>query len=147
MKTRPSWDLYGMSLAHIAALRSEDPFCRVGAAGLRKDHSLVATGYNGAPPGIDIAWDDREARRPYVCHAEMNCLKYSKPGEIAALYVSMSPCMSCLTNIAAYKINRVIYSSLYEKDREALTAASRFGISLEFMLFSLKDYVQEYGAK
>jgi dCMP deaminase len=144
MRIRPDWHLYGMSLAHIAALRSEDPFCKVGAAGLRDDHSLVATGYNGAPSGVYINWEDRDARRPYVCHAEMNCLKYSRPREIDTLYVTMSPCMSCLTNIATYGIKRVVYSSVYDKDRTPLDAAKKFNIDLYFMPFNLKDYVTDY---
>jgi len=142
MQVRPNWDMYGMSLAHVAALRSEDPFCKVGSAGLREDHSLVATGYNGAPPGICIDWEDRELRRPYVCHAEMNCLKYAKPGEISTLYITMSPCMACLTSIAAYKIKKVVYSSVYDKDQSALEAAAKFGISLNYLHFNLKEYVE-----
>ncbi len=141
---RPSWDNYGMSLAHMAALRSEDPFCKVGAAALRKDKSLVATGYNGAPPGIVLDWTDRDARRPYVCHAEVNCLKYAKPGEVDTLYVTLSPCMSCLTAIASYRIYRVVYVAPYEKSSESFEAAKKFNIELECLPFNLHEYISRY---
>jgi len=141
---RPSWDSYGMSLAHIAALRSEDPFCKVGACALREDNSLAATGYNGPPPGVSIDWEDREARRPYICHAEVNCLKYCRPGEVKTLYVSLSPCDACLTTIAAYGISRVVYSAVYEKSPSSFDIAKKFGISLTYTCFNLEEYIANY---
>jgi dCMP deaminase len=144
MMCRPSWDSYGLSLAHMAALRSEDPFCKVGAVALRKDKSLVATGYNGAPPGVALDWSDRDARRPYVCHAEVNCLKYAKPDEVDTLYITLSPCMSCLTVIASYNIKRVVYSKTYDKSIESFEAAKKFGITLEHQPFELSEYIYKY---
>ena len=40
-----------MTLAHAAALRSEDPYRKVGAAALDADNRVIGTAYNGpAPP-------------------------------------------------------------------------------------------------
>ena len=44
---------YVMSLAHVAALRSEDPYRKVGAAALDKDNRVIGTAYNGLFPGFD----------------------------------------------------------------------------------------------
>jgi dCMP deaminase len=141
---RPDWDHYGMSLAHTAALRSEDPHYKVGASALRKDHSLLATGYNGAPPGVNIDWSNRDTRRPFVCHAEVNCLKYARPGEVSHLYVSLSPCMACMAHIAAYGIKRVVYSARYTRETEAFQLAKKFGIDLIYLEFDLQTYVAQY---
>lgn len=127
---RPSWDQYGMILAHAAATRSPDPYVTVGAAAFREDHSTVATGYNGAQKGTEIDWSDRDARRPFVVHAERNCLKYAKLGEPYYLYVTLSPCLQCLSLAAQHGVQEIIYDKVYDKDTEALTCASDYGIIL-----------------
>ena len=43
---------YVMALAHVAALRSEDPYRKVGAAALDKDNRVIGTAYNGLFPGF-----------------------------------------------------------------------------------------------
>jgi len=50
-QTRPSWDAYFVSIAHIVQTRST---CIRGARGaiLTKDKRIVTTGYNGTPSGI-----------------------------------------------------------------------------------------------
>ena len=51
---------YAMALAHVASLRSEDPFRKVGAAALDFDNRVVGTAYKGLAPGFDAPagfWD------------------------------------------------------------------------------------------
>ena len=66
---------YVMALAHVAALRSEDPYRKVGAAALDADNRVIGTAYNGlfpkftAPSGF---WDSRDERQKYMLHAEIN---------------------------------------------------------------------------
>jgi len=129
-RIRPNWDQYGMVLAYAAATRSPDPYVAVGAAAFRKDRSTVATGYNGAQSGVEVDWSDRDARRPFVIHAECNCLKYSKPGEIYYLYVTLSPCSNCMDLIKAHGVQEVIYDELYERDTAAFEKAKEYGILL-----------------
>jgi dCMP deaminase len=103
-----------MSLAVAAAARSEDPWVKVGACVLRKDHSVAGLGYNGAPSGTDIDWSDRDKRRQYVIHAEANALRYLRPDEGSILAVTLAPCPSCLTLIASYRIPTVFYRDTSE---------------------------------
>jgi dCMP deaminase len=142
--TRPNWDLYGMSMAYSASLRSQDPFVKVGAAAFREDHSTAATGYNGPPPGVEIPWDNREERRKYVCHAELNCLRCLKPGEAKTLYVTLSPCSECIKTIAAFGIKRVVYSKIYERDTLTFDIAQVYGISMEQLTFNAQEYYKQY---
>jgi len=130
-RKRPSWDEYGMLLAYTAAQRSPDPYVMVGAAAFREDRSTVSTGYNGAPAGEEIDWSDREARRPLVVHAERNCLKYAKLGEPYYLYVTMSPCLQCLSAAAHHGVKEIIYDKVYERDSTTLTQASVYGITIK----------------
>ena len=51
---RISKERWWMELAHAAAKRSEDPYCKVGAIGIREDGSIAGVSYNGAPPKINL---------------------------------------------------------------------------------------------
>ncbi len=52
-ETRLSIPQYAMALAHVASLRSEDPYRKVGAAALDFDNRVIGTAYNGLAPGYD----------------------------------------------------------------------------------------------
>lgn len=129
-RERISWDEYGMLLAYAAAQRSPDPYVIVGAAAFRTDRSTVATGYNGAPAGVEIDWSDRDGRRPFVLHAEANCLKFAAQSECYYLYVTLLPCRECLLRAAAYGVKEVIYDQVYDKDTSSLQKAEEYGITL-----------------
>jgi len=51
LKERPSWDNYFMRLAKLVASRSTCLRHNVGAV-LVREKRILATGYNGAPPGM-----------------------------------------------------------------------------------------------
>ena len=119
-----------MLLAYAAAQRSPDPHVAVGAAAFRADRSTVSTGYNGAEPGVEIDWRDRDARRPFVTHAEQNCLKYAQKNEAHYLYTTLLPCNACLRRASAYGVKQVIYDKIYERDTSALDLAEELGIEL-----------------
>lgn len=139
-RERPSWDEYCMCLAYTAALRSPDPYVIVGAAAFRKDRSTVATGYNGAPSGVEVDWSDREKRRALVTHAEANCLKYTKPGEPYYLYVTMLPCSNCLRLAADYEVKEIVYAHVYHRDTSTIDNASKYGIVLRQINISYDHY-------
>lgn len=98
-----------MSLAGTASTRSEDPYMKIGACLLRPDHTVAALGFNGAPPGVEIDWDDRDARRGWVIHAEANALRYVHPGEVSILASTLMPCERCILLIASYGIKTIVY--------------------------------------
>lgn len=115
---RTTWEQYGIAIALAAAARSEDPWLRVGACVLRQDHTVAATGYNGAPSGLEIDWADRNQRRRYVIHAEANALRYCTPTETRGglLAVSHHPCAECVKLAAAYGITSVVFGSDLDPD-------------------------------
>jgi len=120
---RISWHEYAFDLAEAASQRSEDPFMKVGACALNKDNMVLAVGYNGLATGkkvMDCFWKDRDLRRPYMIHAEANCLSLVKRGEVELLAVTLLPCASCATLIASYNIPTVVYEQEYERDMKAL---------------------------
>lgn len=108
---RPSWEEYAIGLAVAAATRSEDLNYKVGAVVLRPDNSVAGVGYNGAPSQITLDWTDRDGRRPFVIHAEMNAMRYCTRQEVEGglIAVTHTPCVHCLPMIAGYGITRVVY--------------------------------------
>lgn len=128
--SRLSWEEHSLGLAKVAALRSEDQFEKVGACVLRHDNSVGGVGFNGAPSGITIDGSDRDKRRPFYIHAEVNALAYTKPGECRLLACTLSPCSSCMAMIARYGIKKVVYEKEYDKDTTSKEVAEKFGIEL-----------------
>jgi dCMP deaminase len=114
-------------LAEAAAARSEDPFLKVGCSLIRHDRTVASVGYNGAPPGINIDWDDRDERRKKVVHAEANALRYVTPQEVLFAATTYMPCLECVRAFAAYGVKYVIYKNELPQeyhDREAIMALS-----------------------
>ena len=134
IKTRLSWESYALLLAKTASLRSEDCYKKTGACALRFDNSVAALGYNGAPSGVEIDWSNRDERRKRVLHAETNCLKYCKPGEIWLLACNLLPCRHCMQQIAAYSVKKVVFEEVYDKDDFSLVLAKEFGVELIQMI-------------
>ena len=130
MSTRLSWQNYALKIAEVASERSEDPYLKVGSCALRHDNSVAGVGYNGAPQGIEIDWSNRDERRLRVVHAEVNALRYTRPGECYILACTLLPCNECLRMIASYGIKELVYQSVYDKDVSSLRLAEEFQINL-----------------
>lgn len=127
---RLNWPEYAMELAKAASLRSEDPYRKVGACILRYDNTVAAIGYNGAPPGVEINWEDRDERRRRVSHAESAALRYIKPHEGKLIAVTLRPCSECIKNIAMYGIKEVYFHDTYDRDDFSVGLAKEFNIQL-----------------
>ena len=130
---RASWPEFAMSLAQQAAdQRCQDPYVQVGACALRQDNSVASIGYNGPPPGVDVDWSDRDARRKRMLHAEVNCLRYVRPYEAKVMAVTVIPCMACLSLMASWGIKEVYYKNEWTgTDPDIHVVAKEFGISLK----------------
>ena len=79
MPNRPSWDDYFYGLANLVAERSTCPRAKCGCIVVDPDtHDILATGYNGAPRGLDHCTDvgckmeDGHCQR--AIHAEVNAI-------------------------------------------------------------------------
>lgn len=70
MDKRPSWDEYFMEMAVLTARRSTCLRRQVGAV-IVKDKHIVATGYNGAPRGLEHCGD----REGDVCDSNLEFLQ------------------------------------------------------------------------
>ena len=109
---------YAMALAHVASMRSEDPFRKVGAAALDYDNRVIGTAYNGLAPGFDAPegfWDDRDARQKFMLHAEVNLCSLFKRGDAKIIACTTMPCTSCMQTLCAYGVC-LLYTSPSPRD-------------------------------
>ena len=124
---------YAMALAHVASLRSEDPYRKVGAAALDFDNRVIGTAYNGLAPGYDAPegfWDDRDGRQKFMLHAEVNLCSLFKRGEARIVATTTMPCTACMQTLSSYGIKEIYYGEVY-KDSDAPEIAASYGIKLQ----------------
>jgi len=124
---------YAMALAHVASLRSEDPYRKVGAAALDFDNRVIGTAYNGLAPGFDPPdgfWADREARQKFMLHAEVNLCSLFRRGEARLVATTTMPCTACMQTLCAYGIREIYYHDVYHVS-DAPEIAALYGVHLE----------------
>lgn len=115
------WDEYFMATAFLAAKRSKDPTCQVGACIVDEDKKIVGIGYNGFPIGCsddDFPWvkntdDPLDSKYMYVCHAEVNAILNKNCSTVkgCTLYVALFPCNECAKIIIQSRIKEIVYMS------------------------------------
>ncbi|MFP5502907.1 MAG: deoxycytidylate deaminase [Candidatus Sericytochromatia bacterium] len=121
---RPSWDDYFLKMARVCAERATCDRRHVGAIIVRDNHP-IATGYNGAPPGLAHCDEDGhllfEINGRMSCqratHAEQNAIntaaKFGHRTEGATIYVTDQPCLNCAKAIITAGIKRVVWAEGY----------------------------------
>lgn len=126
--SRPSWDEYALGIAKAVSARADCTRRRVGAVILDTARRVVATGYNGAPPGergcLDggcprglLSYQECQPYRGYEnCvsnHAELNALLYADRSRIegGTIYVTDEPCFGCAKAIANSGLAHVVFTS------------------------------------
>lgn len=134
---RPTKQEWALGLAFAAAKRSEDLHNKVGAVVCKQDGTVAGIGYNGAPTGIEIDWTQREKRREFVIHAEINALRLARFGETANGFMAVThcPCTNCILAAASHGIKTIVWSTELNwsnYDREAIErVALTCGIALK----------------
>lgn len=151
-KKRPSFEEYGILLAHVVSLRSEDRFVKVGSVAFNKDKKIISTGYNGFGEGQSVSdeiHNNRDLRRLLTRHSETNCLSMCVKGEVEHLFLTISPCQGCAINIASHQIKNVYFSKEYERGGVLVDLSYReifkfYGINYKHIPFdSIKMYFED----
>jgi dCMP deaminase len=126
---RPTWDEYFMQLAALVSTRATCLRRKVGAV-LVRDHHVLATGYNGAPAGVQHCAQAgclRDAlaipsgERYEICrgaHAEINAVvlaaRHGHAVAGATLYSTLSPCSCCAKALINAGVVEVCWREDYE---------------------------------
>ncbi|KAH9643787.1 hypothetical protein HF086_002285 [Spodoptera exigua] len=99
------WEDYFMGTALLAAKRSKDPNCQVGACIVNRENRIVGIGCLLIKFNCNVS----------VCHAEMNAILNRNIIDLkgCTLYVSRFPCNECAKMIIQSGITKVYY--IYDK--------------------------------
>lgn len=126
MNKRPSWDSYFTEMAKLVATRATCNRAQHGCV-LVRDKQVLATGYNGSPPGEPHCTDpgvgclivDGHCKRCF--HAEDNAITQALSRGIslrgATAYVTGTPCEFCASKLIAAGVSRVVYAAHYGGSR------------------------------
>lgn len=139
----PSWNQYFIRMAQVVAKRSKDVTTKVGAVLVDADRTVLSTGFNGGPMGVEdenLAWLGPEKHR-FMIHAEHNAILFAMAAvgrrvgflEACRLYVTIRPCADCLVLAGHVGIRWVMYykDALSDEQRtEAELVAARLGIEV-----------------
>lgn len=121
---RPTRSQIYMEVARVLAKRSTCTRGQVGAV-LVLDGRIIATGYNGSPPGAahctDVGCDIPEENPSLGCqrtlHAESNVIafaaRHGQGTQGSVLYCTHGPCLKCAQLIASAGIGGIIYETPY----------------------------------
>ena len=126
---RPNWNDYFIRICSIVASRSTCIRRQVGAVIVR-DNQILATGYNGAPKGVqhcEVVGCLRQqlnipsGERHEICrasHAEQNAIVQAAVNGIsikgASLYCTNHPCSICAKLLINSEISTIYYLSDYD---------------------------------
>ena len=143
-KERPGWDEYFMDIADLVSRRSTCMRRSVGAV-IVKDKRLLATGYNGAPSGLEHCLELgclREelgvpsGERHELCrglHAEQNAIIQAALHGVSvngsSLYCTNHPCIICAKMIINAGIGTVYVKADY-RDKLAADILKEAGIKV-----------------
>ncbi|KAL5494603.1 DCD1 [Sanghuangporus weigelae] len=143
-RLRPSWDSYFMKLASLASHRSNCMKRRVGAI-LVRDHSIIATGYNGTPFGVPNCNQGGckrcnegvprtvEGFEECLCiHAEENALLEAgrERARGAIIYCNTCPCLKCTIKIVQNGVREVVYNLSYKMDASSARVFQTAGVEM-----------------
>ena len=141
MVERPSRDKILMETAKLFSKRSTCKV-KVGAV-LAREGRVIATGYNGSPPGQPHCVDagcilDITHRCTRTIHAEINVIlmaaRYGISTEEATLYCTTAPCPNCSKLLANSGIVAVVFDKTYRDQYttgESIQILRNGGISVE----------------
>lgn len=116
IENRPNWDQYFLKLAKVVSTRATCNRAKHGCV-LVKDKTVLATGYNGAPPGISHCLDSGCILINGHCercnHAEVNSICQAAAKGVcvegATAYVTGESCLECLRTLLCAKIDKLVY--------------------------------------
>lgn len=136
---RPSWNKTFMDECELHSMRSTCLRRNVGAVAVR-DKRVLATGYNGAPPGhphcatcIREQLEIPSGQRAELCkglHAEQNLIiqaaKFGINLSGSTIYCTTAPCSICMKMLVSINFEKIIYKDHYN-DSNSVQIANNCG--------------------
>jgi dCMP deaminase len=157
---RPTWDEYFLNLLEPLGKRGSCDRGRSGSVIVSPHHTILATGYVGAPPGQPHCDEvghmmktviDEKGNQSQHCvrtlHAEENAiLQCAKDGiriEGATIYSKMVPCYNCAMRIVRVGIKRVVALKRYHADGQSVELFKNAGVDLVVIDNTVEEYFKQ----
>lgn len=110
-----NWINYFFDICDVIAKKSKDTSTKVGAVITNTGNSIISTGYNGFPIGVDDSIKERYERPQkymWTAHAEENAICFAARNGVslngAVLYVNrLIPCARCTRLIIQSGIKKI----------------------------------------
>ncbi|MCY4053128.1 MAG: dCMP deaminase family protein [Hyphomicrobiales bacterium] len=110
------WDARFMEVARLVAAWSKDPSTKCGAVIASTDRTIISTGFNGLPRGVEDREEilnDRELKYQCTIHAEENAILNAATRGVlrgCSIYIHpIPPCSNCAARIIQAGITRVVF--------------------------------------
>lgn len=115
--SRLSWDEYFLEIATTVSKRASCPRRSHGCVIVNASKTIIACGYNGAPPGCNTCAEEGCLILNNHCkraeHAERNALyRAAREGHAikdCTAYITGEPCIDCLRALLAAGISRIVF--------------------------------------
>jgi dCMP deaminase len=109
---------------------SSDPYMKVACIALDWRGEFMASGFNRTKTVDEAFWYDRDARRKFMIHAEVD-LAINLRGRLArAVVITLFPCVHCMTILGRLDIRELYFEKKYDKDKDAFEVAKFYGIEV-----------------
>lgn len=150
---RPTKDRYWMNLLSGVSARASCPRRSTAALIVSDSNTLLASGYNGPPSGMDNCLDvpcegvgDKSGNtdRCIAVHAEQNAILQAGDRLLRAevIYCSTYPCFVCAKLICQTPIKRVVYDEDYPDERSK-KLFKQAGIKVEHIERTIVEFPKE----
>jgi len=151
-----SWKQWLLGLTEFVSGKSKDRSTKVGAVIVDDDNSVIATGFNSFPRGVNDDIDsrhDRPAKYMFTEHAERNAIYNAArrvlKGSTLVLQYGPCPCHDCTRGVIQSGIKKIIVpkGSYFPGKGEwsdslnaAMTMLDEAGVEIEEIDFNIDDH-------
>lgn len=157
---RPSWDVYFLALAKLAASR-DTCLSRPSGCVIVKDKQILSTGYVGSMPGVTHCIDEGRCYRRSIgaadagkydfcrsIHAEANAVALAAKAGVSldggTAYMTLFPCYTCTKLLVRAGIKEIVYELSYaskdkKRDKHWKEAYGGTGVKTRQLLLSEKE--------
>ena len=115
------WNEYFMEMATLVASKSKDTSMKCGTVIVGEGHTILATGYNGFPRGVDDT-NGEHLERPekyfWTEHSERNAIYNAARNGIKLLganaYINAHPCVYCARALVQAGIKEIMIPTKHD---------------------------------
>ena len=151
-----SWKKWHLGLAHWVSGKSKDRSTKVGAVIVDDENTIISTGFNSFPRGVNDDIDERHVRPTkylYTEHAERNAIynaaRQILKGKTLVLQYAPCPCHDCTRAVIQSGIKKIIVpkdgkfpgrGDWGDSLEAAMTMLNEAGVEVEEVEFSMDDH-------